>query len=85
MHNDARARMNAATMPALVWDADLQAVASAWANQCTNSHNNDRTAQYDARTGSTDYVGTFYRFLSSEICYVAINRLSNAPVRIRSR
>lgn len=51
--------MNAQTMPDLTWDAGLATVAAGWAAQCTlNTHNPDRTTQYDTNTGSTDYVGT---------------------------
>lgn len=50
--------MGAQTMPDLTWDSNLATVASNWAAGCTNTHNDDRTTQYDNLAGSTDYVGT---------------------------
>jgi uncharacterized protein YkwD len=48
---------SATNMTELVWDADLAAVASGWANNCTFAHNAKRSAEYQALSGNNDYVG----------------------------
>ena len=58
-HNVYRCNVSprAASMPRMVWDNGLEAVAQAFADTCPNGHNSNRTKNYKAITGSTDYVG----------------------------
>ena len=49
--------MPAVTMPDLVWDDDLETVATNYANECKWAHNGDRTTDYSA-VGGSGYVGT---------------------------
>lgn len=48
--------MPAVTMPDLVWDDDLETVATNYANECKWAHNDDRTPDYSA-VGGSGYVG----------------------------
>lgn len=50
-------QLTAANMRALVWDADLEAVAQAYAEGCVWQHNADRLSQYQARGGTDSWLG----------------------------
>jgi pathogenesis-related protein 1 len=59
-HNAARAAAEpapASALPKLTWNANLAAVAQAYAKRCTWAHNANRTNQYVARSGERAVVG----------------------------
>jgi hypothetical protein len=58
-HNLARCDVDppAQSMPALVWDTDLAAVAQAWANTGNFAHNSSRIDQYNAMGHSETWIG----------------------------